>query len=174
MRIADGTLEGTATSAEVAQFTLRVLDANGVEASRSYSLAVNEALSVLPLALPVMQVGQTVARAVQAAGGMSPVVFSLASGLLPPGVTLAADGHLSGTVTTTGVFSFSVKATDANGAESTRPFSLEVTVAERLKATPWVLSFEGYAGGAAPAPQQVALRPRRPARRCRSAATRRG
>ncbi|MGJ5818846.1 Ig domain-containing protein [Paludibaculum fermentans] len=157
VRMADGTLEGTATSAEVAQFTLRVSDANGVEATRAYSLAVRDALSVLPLTLPVPQLGQTVARAVQAAGGTSPVVFSLASGSLPPGVTLAGDGHLSGTVTTSGVFSFSVKATDANGAESTRPFSLEVTAAERLKATPSTLSFAGYVGGAAPAPQQVAL-----------------
>lgn len=157
VRMTDGTVEGTAESAELARFTLRVLDANGVEASRAYTLLVHEALSVLPLTLPATQVGQTVARIVQSAGGTNPVVFSLSAGTLPPGVTLAPDGTLGGTLTAAGLFSFSVKATDANGAESTRPLSLEVTAAERLKATPWTLTFEGYAGGAAPAPRQVAL-----------------
>lgn len=156
-RMSDGTVEGTAGVAGVSQFTLKVRDANGVEAAQSYSLTVNEPLAVKPMDLPALQAGQTVTRAIGATGGTAPLHFALASGTLPAGVALTADGSLSGTVTTPGTFGFGVKVTDVNGATASRLFSLDVTAADKLRAAPAALSFTAYQGGAAPAPQQVAL-----------------
>src|SRR5205823_5298920 len=48
-------------------------------------------------------------------GPHGPAVFSINSGSLPSGVSLSSSGVLSGTPTQTGVFSITVKVTDANG-----------------------------------------------------------
>jgi hypothetical protein len=43
-----------------------------------------------------------------------------------PGLTLAANGTLSGTPTTAGTFNFTVRATDANQCTSTRAYTLTI------------------------------------------------
>lgn len=50
-----------------------------------------------------------------ATGGTGSYTWSLAGGSLPPGMTLAANGTLSGTPSSAGTYAFSVKVTDANG-----------------------------------------------------------
>lgn len=54
-----------------------------------------------------------------ASGGTGPYSFSLASGSLPTGMHLAADGTLSGTPTQTGSFPITVSATDVNSCSNT-------------------------------------------------------
>ena len=56
-------------------------------------------------------------------GGMT---YAVASGALPPGLTLASNGSLSGTPTTAGTFTFSVSATNSQGTATTS--SITVTV----------------------------------------------
>jgi hypothetical protein len=48
--------------------------------------------------------------------GMSPVIFSLSAGALPPDLTVSPTGLVSGTASTPGIFRFTVRATDAAGA----------------------------------------------------------
>lgn len=48
--------------------------------------------------------------------GASPITYSLLAGTLPPGFVLGSNGTLSGTTATHGDFTFTVRATDANGA----------------------------------------------------------
>ena len=50
-----------------------------------------------------------------ATGGATPYSYSVMSGSLPTGLTLASTGLLSGTPTQTGSFLITVRATDANG-----------------------------------------------------------
>jgi hypothetical protein len=52
-------------------------------------------------------------------GGLGTVTYSLASGTLPAGLTLAANGTLSGTPTQTGSFPITVRATDGMGCFGT-------------------------------------------------------
>ena len=55
-------------------------------------------------------------------GGTSPYTWSVSSGTLPPGLTLGAStGLLSGTPTTAGSYSFTVKVTDNSGLSDTEP-----------------------------------------------------
>jgi hypothetical protein len=58
--------------------------------------------------------------------GVAPFSFSVVSGTLPPGFVLASDGLLSGTTGTSGDFTFTVRATDANGAIQEQVASLRV------------------------------------------------
>jgi hypothetical protein len=60
-----------------------------------------------------------------AVGGATTYIWSLASGILPPGISLAADGVISGTCTTYGVWNFVVGVTDGS-LNNTRSLSIEV------------------------------------------------
>ncbi|MFD2571790.1 putative Ig domain-containing protein [Spirosoma soli] len=63
-----------------------------------------------------------------AAGGTQPYSFSLASGSLPPGLSLATTGVLSGTPSQEGSYTLTVRATDASGCVGTGGvYSLTVT-----------------------------------------------
>lgn len=64
-----------------------------------------------------------------AASGTSPIAFSVSAGALPTGVTLnPTTGLISGTATTGGTFSFTMKATNTAGS-ATAPCTVTVTTA---------------------------------------------
>jgi len=62
-------------------------------------------------------IGSTYSQALAASGGTPPYTWSLSSGALPDGLTLAVStGAISGTPPTTGAFNFTVQVTDDTGA----------------------------------------------------------
>lgn len=63
-----------------------------------------------------------------AAGGMPPYTFSISSGTLPPGLSMDASGHITGTPTASGSFSFAVVVVDppTSPAGQTATQSLEI------------------------------------------------
>lgn len=64
---------------------------------------------------PSGAVGDAYSYAYTVTGGDAPLLVSLWSGTLPDGLTLSSAGVLSGTPTTVGSYSWSVRVTDANG-----------------------------------------------------------
>ncbi|MER6949141.1 discoidin domain-containing protein [Nonomuraea sp. NPDC000554] len=70
--------------------------------------------------------------AFQAAGGSPGYSWTLADGQLPPGLTLAPDGHLDGTVSdgansaSQKDYTFTVKVTDTRGSTTTKPYTITV------------------------------------------------
>lgn len=60
-------------------------------------------------------VGDEPATVYSAAGGVGPYVFSIASGVLPTGLSLSSDGVISGNVTADGTYSWVVRVTDSRG-----------------------------------------------------------
>lgn len=69
--------------------------------------------------LPNGQINTAYSQTLTASGGAAPYSFKLGSGVLPAGLTLAANGALTGTPTAAGIFSFTVSATDSNGCAAT-------------------------------------------------------
>lgn len=61
-----------------------------------------------------------------AQNGTSPVTWKLLSGVLPAGLTLSEDGHVTGAALDLGTFPFSVEATDALGLTGTAGVTLDV------------------------------------------------
>jgi subtilisin-like proprotein convertase family protein len=61
-----------------------------------------------------------------ASGGTGLYSFQITAGTLPTGMTLTADGVLSGTPTQPGLFNFTVTATDQNGCTWQRAYTLNV------------------------------------------------
>ena len=65
-------------------------------------------------------------------GGNAPIAWSLASGHLPPGITVSIEGVLSGSPTSIGLFSFGVKAADSSSPQQSATASFTISVATTL------------------------------------------
>lgn len=81
-------------------------------------------LSTSPLGFGV--VGWKYSQTLDASGGVSPYRWSLASGSLPPGVTLNASLGFEGTPTTGGTFNFTIRVTDNAANSATKAMSIDI------------------------------------------------
>lgn len=124
----DGTLSGTPIVAGSFAFTATASDANGNAGSRAYTLVVDApTIAITPTSLPGGTVAQAYVQALTATGGAAPYAYAITAGTLPAGITLAADGTLSGTPTAGGTFTVQVTATDANGITAVRNYALTIS-----------------------------------------------
>ncbi len=99
----------------------------GVSAPATVSITVTPpVLTVAPPALPAARVGVAYTAGFTADLGTGPYSFAVTAGALPAGLTLAADGSVSGTPTAAGSFGFTVTATDALGASGSVAVTLLV------------------------------------------------
>lgn len=62
-----------------------------------------------------------------ASGGSGTYTYAVTGGALPDGLTLAADGTLSGVCTTNGTFNFTVTATDSIGQECSQSCEIDIS-----------------------------------------------
>jgi len=95
----------------------------------STTLTVQPAtLTIGTASVPAGTIGLAYSATLAGTGGTSPYSWSLASGALPPGLTLAAaTGVISGTPTGAGTFSFTVKLTDSGSPAQNATKALTIT-----------------------------------------------
>lgn len=131
-----GAFRGSPTQTGDFSFAIRVTDSQSQSATKSFTLHVAEALSIVSSTLPSGAINQPYTQTnIEVAGGTKPYVFSL-SGDLPPGISLdVARGILSGTPTATGTYSFTVTVRDAAQRQASRSFTIEVKSATVTGAT---------------------------------------
>jgi hypothetical protein len=119
---ADGTLSGTPTQSGTFPITVTATDSNGCTGSDSFTLTIScQTITVTNPAVTTGTVGTPFSQTFTQSGGIGATTFSLASGSLPTGLSLGANGVLSGTPTQSGSFAITVKATDSNGCSGTGP-----------------------------------------------------
>jgi beta-lactamase superfamily II metal-dependent hydrolase/DNA/RNA endonuclease YhcR with UshA esterase domain len=80
----------------------------------------------LDATLPGGRVGSAYAGIVTASGDAGPFKFTLSTGSLPAGLTLAADGAVSGTPADVGSSTFTVQTTAANGCSGSASFTIAI------------------------------------------------
>ncbi len=73
-----------------------------------------------------------------AAGGVAPYAWSVSYGALPPGMTMAANGRISGTPTSIGSSLFAATVLDSNNNSNFKVYSLNVETIQ-IQITPTVL-----------------------------------
>jgi hypothetical protein len=131
---ASGLLSGTPTVFGTFTFTVRVTDSLNAAAIRSLTLAVNPDIEPLRILTsgPITpgEVGAAYTHQLLFIGGVAPRTWStsVASGSLPPGLTIGAQsGIISGTPTSAGTFTFTVRITDATSTAAVSQ-SISITV----------------------------------------------
>ncbi|MCP1309650.1 putative Ig domain-containing protein [Paenibacillus tyrfis] len=119
-------LSGTPTLANGYSFTVQITDGNGVTATKELTIQVNPLLEISTTGVPHGAVGAAYTASLEAKGGNGVYTWSTVAGTLPSGLTLAADGTLSGTPTGEGAFSFTVLVTDGNSITASRALTLQI------------------------------------------------
>ncbi|MBZ5560604.1 MAG: Ig domain-containing protein, partial [Acidobacteriia bacterium] len=127
-----GQLTGTLTTAGTFAFLLRASNANDTSnfAVRQFTLVVSPLIQTtftLPFGNLNVPYSQTLSAGCVNGFTCNGTSFSLAPySVLPPGLALGSGGLLSGTPTATGLFSFTVLATDLGGHTLRMNFSLSI------------------------------------------------
>jgi large repetitive protein len=121
-----GDLVGTPEAAGVFTFTARVADGGGRLATRALSLTVVRAPTIRTPSLPPGEPGKPYAQQLSATGGTGAYTWTVTEGALPGGLTLSAEGFLSGTPSERGSTTFTVQVADGASAIHTRALTLVV------------------------------------------------
>jgi hypothetical protein len=133
---ATGLISGTPTAAGTFDFTVYAkVNADSRSDTKALEIVIRDPLRI-SVAEPFTtsrraggEVGVPFDATLEASGGVGTYTWSLASGQLPPGLTLA-DGAISGRPRTAGTYAFVAKVTDADGRSANYP--ARVVVAAKL------------------------------------------
>lgn len=130
-----GNLTGTPTAAGSFRFTIQVTDAASSSLTGVFDVTIARSLVITPATLPDATLGTAYTQSLTATGGTAPYTFTVDSGSLPGGITLASSGNLAGTPTAAGQFSFTARATDSTGLTGTIAYQLKVAAASPISPT---------------------------------------
>ncbi|MGU3603802.1 putative Ig domain-containing protein [Methylobacterium brachiatum] len=125
-----GTISGTPfVAGTTSNLVVRVTDANGTTRDTApFSITLADQLTVASGPKGSATTGAGYSSAFAAAGGTAPYSFALVAGSLPPGLTLATSGAVSGTPTAAGSYGpFSVRVVDADGTIATADATIVVS-----------------------------------------------
>ena len=130
----------SATVSQTGTFTLTGRNASGCQNTTTITIQSNTAtVTVNRPSTNTALAGVAFSQNFGALGGQAPHSFSIASGLLPSGLSLSTSGVLSGTPIQTGTFNVGVRGTDANGCSglsSVYSLTVQSTDVGSLSVTP--------------------------------------
>jgi hypothetical protein len=130
-----GLISGIPSGTGTYSFTARLLDSTNPSQASTVALSIRVAATLVittPAALPEALVGMAYNQTLASSGGNAPIGWSLAGGQLPPGLALSSAGVISGSATTTGSFSFTMKAADSSSPQQSVTASFTISVASSL------------------------------------------
>ena len=98
-------------------FTFNATNGSGTSSTATATVTINgPIITITPTTLTTDTVGSTYSQSLSGNGGQAPYTFAtaVASGALPPGLSLGTSGLVSGTPTTAGTYTFTVTGTDSS------------------------------------------------------------
>jgi large repetitive protein len=129
---ATGLLSGTPTTAGAYLATYKAALPDGRFDTKPLQIVVRDpiVISRIELSARGSEIGTRISTKLAATGGAGTYTWTLSAGSLPAGVTLGKDGALAGTPRTSGKFTFTARAADAEGRTAT--LSQTLLVAPKL------------------------------------------
>lgn len=109
---------GAVTVDDAGDYFVEVTNALGSITSTPAQVTVSPPLNVTTTTLPPATVGVPYNASLSAIGGISSRTWSVASGLLPPGITLSSAGVFSGSATTPARALITVQVADVSGSDT--------------------------------------------------------
>jgi len=129
-----GVLSGVPSQGGTFPLLVVATDSAGQQTQRPLTLTVNQTITISPATIPSGSVGAPYSQTFAATGGLAPFVYIIS--VNPPGLTFnPATGVLSGTPTQTGVFEFTIRASDTAGQIGLRNYSLTVVAGLQITTT---------------------------------------
>jgi hypothetical protein len=126
---ATGTIAGTPTTAETQAFTVQVTDADAQTDTQALSITIAAPLNITTAALSTATIGQAYNETVMATGGTPPYTFTVTAGGLPAGLSLAANGDITGPATGGATNqTFTVTVTDSGSQTDATDLFIRVTL----------------------------------------------
>jgi hypothetical protein len=128
-----GTVSGTPRTSGSSTFAAKVTDSTSPTpqtATKSLTITIASAsapVQITTSSLPSGQVAVPYSTALAAIDGIAPYKWTITSGALPAGLTLASGGTVSGTPTTSGTFSFTAHVADSASSPSSASRNLSIT-----------------------------------------------
>ena len=128
----NGDITGTPTTAGTYPFKVRVTDGKGRQREREYRITITgEPLEPLVLGELIPDagfVGQPYTGQIAATGGDGNYTFSIVEGALPGGLAMDGSiGDITGTPTTVGTYTFTIRVTDGTGNYCERQYQISIT-----------------------------------------------
>jgi hypothetical protein len=126
-----GIISGTPTAQGPFVFIINLTDADGIAATKTLTIATSSSTKSLVIDTTALLSGEInktyTSTTLSASGGNGPRTWTISSGRLPTGISLAPDtGVLSGTPTAGGNFDLIVQVTDADKNSATQTLSIVV------------------------------------------------
>jgi hypothetical protein len=128
-----GAISGTPTAS--GQFTLTAVvtdsgtPAQSATQNMSFTAAAAVTITLAPATLPAASVGIAYSQTITATGGAAPYKYAVTTGALPSGFSLATGGAITGTTAAAETGTFTITATDSNGATGKQQYTLTVNAA---------------------------------------------
>lgn len=127
LSLSSGSIFGTPTTASTFFFTIEVSDAAPTTVSKLFSLTVRDVLTITTTTITAAEQGKLYGATLAASGGLIPYTWTLtgSSGSLPTGLTLNANGTITGTTTAgVGDYPIEVMVTDSGARTDTQALTL--------------------------------------------------
>ena len=121
-----GEITGTPTTLGSSTFTVVARDTSSRSSTRSLTIVIAAAPTITTTSLNNALTTSTFNYTLVASAGAGAESWSVVGGSLPAGASLSTSGVLSGTVTTVGSYTFSVRATDTLGRSDDQDLTLVV------------------------------------------------
>jgi hypothetical protein len=143
-----GAITGTPMAAGTFTFTATATSATGVTGQNVCAIVIESGVTLSCPSANTGVGGEAYSSNLVASGGASPYTYAIASGNLPPGLSLnTSTGAITGTPTTLGTFNFTASATDATGAMATSNCGIAISGTFVINAILWDNGPSGPAGG---------------------------
>jgi hypothetical protein len=129
-----GKITGTPTTAGDYTFTIKAADSNNTTIFGTASFTVTIEPSAVPVSITTSSLtngkeNTAYSMTLTATGGSGAYTWSKSSGTLPPGLSIApTTGKITGTPTTAGNYTFTIKAVDSNSTSDYDTASYTVTI----------------------------------------------
>jgi hypothetical protein len=130
-----GLISGTPTTAQTYTFELRVTDSQSPADAdvKPFSMTISQRQidppTITTTSLTDARRNKKYSQTLQATGGLTPYIWSIASGELPTGLSLSpSTGVISGQATKVGTYSFTVQVQDSQSSPATDMRALSIRV----------------------------------------------